>query len=701
MSHAHAKRKGMAGAKPAVSAPVAKPFPFNLLIVPLLLVTGWAIYSNTFHAPFHFDDLQHVMSNPAIRDVTNLKANWEYNRARFIPYLTLALNYRFGRLDVTGYHVFNLLLHILTSLLVYRLTVLTFQTPRMRASPLAPSARAVACFAALIFLCHPLQTQAVTYVVQRMAVLVAFFYLAALVAYIHARLSGRRIFFAVAVFCGVCALVSKENAYTLPAAVFLYEYLFIGEIRPTRRNVLIFGLILTVVAIIFGLNYGNKIFAPGNLQNVFRASAAMQPQNYFMTQWNVLRTYLRLLVLPVNQNLDYDYPIAKTVFEPETFFSGLLLGALLLAAVKYRRRRPLASFCIFWFFLTLFIESSFFPIADVIFEHRLYLAMPAFAIAAACLAFHLLKKPGWILVVAAGYVLMLGIATYRRNHVWRSEEALWLDVIEKSPKKVRGYNNLALYYNENKKYGEALKYAQMAMLMGPHYSELTREMWSQMHCNLGVAYYGAGDIGQAFSLILKSIEISEDDSLKYYRLGQVYEKKNDLRSALKTYRKGLEINPDDDRILNALGIHLARRGSPKAAVMFKKAIRSNPDSAEAYHNLGLLEKRAKDYPHAIEHISEAIRIDPSEAQYAASLGVACLESGDSRRAVQALEKAVLMRPGVPKAHYYLACAYLEAGEPSKAAQQAAILKQIKAFDLAEAVATFLKNNSPSTPITKS
>jgi Tfp pilus assembly protein PilF len=693
MSHAHAKRKGVVGGKPAPAPAAVKHFPFNLLIVPLLLILGWTVYSNTFQAPFHFDDLQHVMSNPAIRDVTNLKANWEYNRARFIPYLTLALNYRFGRLDVTGYHVFNLLLHILTSLLVYKLTVLTFQTPKMRASVLAPSARGVACFAALIFLCHPLQSQAVTYIVQRMAGLVTFFYLGALVAYIRARLSGRRVYFALAVFCGLCALVSKENAYTLPIAVLLYEHLFIGEIRPTRRNMAIFGLIAIGVTIIFVLNYGQKMFAPGNLQNVFRASAAMNPQNYFMTQWNVLRTYLRLLVLPVNQNLDYDYPVAKTIFQPETFLSGLFLAALLIAAYRMRRRHPLASFCIFWFFLTLFIESSFFPIADVIFEHRLYLAMPGFSIAVACLAFFLLKKPHWILAFALCYLMLLGVATYRRNRVWRSEEALWLDVIEKSPKKVRGYNNLALYYNENKKYEEALKYAQIAMLMGPRYAELTQEMWSQMHCNLGVAYYGAGDIGQAFSLILKSIEISKDDSLKYYRLGQVYEKKNDLRAALKTYKKGLEINPDDDRILNALGIHLARRGSPKAAALFKRAIRANPDSAEAYHNLGLLEKRDKDYPHAIDHISTAILIDPKEPQYAASLGVARLESGDALGAVTALEKAVSMMPGVPKSHYYLACAYLQAGAPSKAAQEAAILKQLRAFDLADAVMEFLKNHS--------
>ena len=162
----------------------------------LIAVAGLLIYSNTFHVPFLWDDRTSIVENPVIKSMENFFLNakgYEYNPRRFIGYLTFALNYFIGGLDVTGYHVVNLAVHILNALLVYTLILLTFRTPQMKDCSLAPFSGLLALCASLLFVVHPLQTQAVTYIVQRMTSMAVLFYLASFIFYLLARISsGRR-----------------------------------------------------------------------------------------------------------------------------------------------------------------------------------------------------------------------------------------------------------------------------------------------------------------------------------------------------------------------------------------------------------------------------------------------------------------------------------------------------------------------------
>ncbi|MCX6142214.1 MAG: hypothetical protein NTZ35_03245, partial [Ignavibacteriales bacterium] len=214
---------------------------------------GIAAYSNTFLGSFHFDDETSIVTNPAIRDLSNLRGIFYYSATRVITYLTFALNYRVGGLDVVGYHLVNVAIHLAAALMVWLLVRQILQSPAFRETDLGKVASIIPLFAALIFVLHPVQTQAVTYVAQRAASLATLFYLLSLYLYGQARTSQvadtgktRTAFLFMGAFvAGLLGVFSKETAFTLPFAILLYEVLFYREKGKTR-----WGFIVAIVVVV-------------------------------------------------------------------------------------------------------------------------------------------------------------------------------------------------------------------------------------------------------------------------------------------------------------------------------------------------------------------------------------------------------------------------------------------------------------------
>ncbi|MGZ6224600.1 MAG: tetratricopeptide repeat protein, partial [Syntrophales bacterium] len=180
------KQKDVAGRGKEESKP--RQTPWSLISVILICLMGIIAYSNSFNCSFHFDDIPTIEKNIAIRNLSNVKAWWGFCPSRPIGYLSFALNYHFHRLDVWGYHLVNLAIHIANALLVWWLVMLTMATPLMRAQPISRHKGAMALFAALLFVSHPLATKSVTYIVQRLASLATLFYLLSLALYVKGRL---------------------------------------------------------------------------------------------------------------------------------------------------------------------------------------------------------------------------------------------------------------------------------------------------------------------------------------------------------------------------------------------------------------------------------------------------------------------------------------------------------------------------------
>jgi Tfp pilus assembly protein PilF len=451
-----------------------------------ILVLGLFAYGNSLHGEFAFDDREQVRDNLVLRDLGAFLSPNGYRlyQSRFVGYATFALNYRLGGLDVFGYHLTNLIIHLLASLLVYRLVQLAFRTPLVRDSPLAHNARGVSFVAAALFATHPLGTQAVTYIVQRLTSLAALFYLLAVVLYLTWRLAEkspgprgwrRALLYAGVLLGSLLAVRTKEIAFTLPAALVLAELLFFPASGFRRwLPVVPVGAIALLIPSSWVDFRGPIADVAASADRVTRLLTPVSRLDYLKTQAVVVCEYLRLLVWPSGQNLDHDFPVYTSASEPRVLFSLLVLCSLAALAIWLTRRttpRPghpsldpafrVVAFGIGWFFVALAVESSLIPIVDVIYEHRAYLpSVGLFAAAATLLGLLFL----WVapesarratVLAGVALALVLGSVTMQRNAVWATAVTLWSDVVEKSPGKYRPHLNLGESFDAIRKYDDA------------------------------------------------------------------------------------------------------------------------------------------------------------------------------------------------------------------------------------------------------
>jgi protein O-mannosyl-transferase len=531
----------------------------------LIFAIGILAYSNSFHVPFIFDDVDSITGNFVIHDIGNFFLNgtgYSYNPRRYIGYLTFALNFMLGGLDVTGYHIVNLAIHIINALLVYELVVLTFKTPLMKGSALASRSGILAFFIAALFTVHPIQTEAVTYIVQRLASLAALFYSASLCSYIRFRLKQESaegpewrgfVLYGISLVSAVLAMKTKEIAFTLPLIVVIYEWLFFGGDDIRRRVWWALPLLATAAIIPLSmLDVGKplgEVLSDVNQVTVVQSSQSRW--EYLLTELRVIVTYIRLLFLPVGQNLDYDYPLYHSLLEPQVALSFLcLLGLFVLSLVLLRKAQRgsepsfrLISFGVFWFFVTLSVESSIIPITDVIVEHRLYLPSVGFFIATITTVFLLMRKKALKGMPAAAALLAVAVVvldgtTYARNIVWQSSISIWEDVVAKSPMNARGYNSLGTEYAKLKLYDKAKEEIQMAVKLQPDYIDA--------HNNLGVVYQALDMLNEAAVESQFVISRDPDCAKAHFNLAVIYYKIGRFDLARKELLAGLAIKPNEE-----------------------------------------------------------------------------------------------------------------------------------------------------------
>ncbi len=526
--------------------------PFHLALIALL---GLLAYSNTFDAPFIFDDHHNIVTNPLIKDLryflepskaTGFGVVDTTFKSRFIGYLTFALNYKIHGLDVRGYHIFNLAVHILNALLVYFLVLLTPLPSPLRGEGEGGGAMGggayrtnlIALFSALLFVSHPIQTEAVTYIFQRLASLCAFFYLLSLVLYVKWRLAGglqaprtprtnppsspfskggqrgilakRGFLYLASLLSAVLAMKTKENAFTLPVMIALYEFLFFGATEPpphipplvrgglpkayrrgvAKRLIYLIPFFLTMLIIPLTLIGVDKPIGEiiGGVGPTMGGSGGISRGDYLFTQFRVIVTYIRLLFLPVNQNINYVYPMFDSFLNLQVFLSFLFLlslfglGVNLLCRSRRNASLRLIAFGIFWFFITLSVESSIIPLLMVINEYRVYLPSSGIFMAATTVVFLLLKLPGGKTVRMALAVPLIAIplifsyATYARNTVWESEISLWKDAVRKSPENAIAHNNLSVAYLSAGLIDEAMEHYEITLRLTPDNGDIYYSM---------------------------------------------------------------------------------------------------------------------------------------------------------------------------------------------------------------------------------
>jgi tetratricopeptide (TPR) repeat protein len=595
----------------------------------VLLLAGWAAYSDSFNGPFILDDTVTV-------DKPSAKHLWPIRPIlagpRPVVELTLALNYTLGGPGVKGYHDFNLIIHLLAGLILFGVMHRTLTMPRLAGRFTEQNATALAFCTALLWTLHPLQTESVTYVIQRAESLMGLFYLLALYCLIRSASSSHPVAWAItAVVSCALGMGCKAVMASAPLMLLLYDRIFItGSFRETlrRRWGLYLGLAVTwlvlwrSIAEAFG---AHAVSAGFNL-------ASVTPRQYAQSQPAVVLHYLALAFWPTGLCLDYDWPVAEKLADilPGAIVIGVLLAATLVALV----RRPTWGFAGAWFFLILAPSSSFMPIKDLAFEHRMYLPLAAVAAAAVVAIFlageRLARRLGeteaeralsaelLTIVLAISAAAMLGALTWLRNAQYQSGIAIWQDTVNKARDNPRAWNNLADALINADKYDEVLRCCEEAIRLRPTFPE--------PYNNRGLWYAKQGQFKEAVDDYSMAIEMRENFPMAY----------NNRAAAC---------------------IHLGQY--EKAIQDCRRAIELDPEFAMAYYNLGEACAKTGDDAGVIAACSKAIELKWNYAEIYNDRGNAYLSEGQYAAAISDFDKALEMKQDLPetyksraKAHYY-------------------------------------------------
>ena len=652
-----------------------KSFYKRVLSVIFISCVGIVVYANTFQCSAHLDDEFYIFKNFAIRNIQDLVSIWNYYPCRFVTFFSLALNYHFDGQNVFGYHLFNLGVHLVTAILVWWLTLMTLSTPAMKASTLEKNvtgkkpfqksnrnapvlkippqepvisdhANLIALLVGLVFVSHPVQTEAVTYIWQRTASMAAMFYLASLCFYVKARLvkSPSLFYYPCSLIFAVTAMFTKEMTITLPLTIFLYEFCFLKPKQGLNYKYLIpFFFVLFIIPLTVWLL--PKSVRLQEMEGVISGFRVNSPWHYFLTQLRVMVTYVRLVFVPIHQNLDYDYPVYKNLFELPVLGGLLFITAILYGAKRLFSKYRLVSFAIFWFFLTLLPESSVTPLADVIFEHRLYLPLVGYSLFLVSAGYYLLGKRS---IKTMGLVLMMiivcnAVLTYQRNKVWIDEFTLWSDTVQKSPHKARPYNNRGNAYDKMGKITQALSDYNKALEIDPQFHEA--------YHNRGLIYYNRGDLTQALSDYNKAIEFNPKLVEAYGNRGVIYYKQGDYTKAMADYNKTIELNPNvAEAYYNRGAIYDKANDFSQAVLDYNKAIEIDPKMEKAYHNRGLDYFAQGDLSQAMSDYSKAIELNPNFAEVYDSRGLVYYKQNNPVQAIADYNKAIELNPKMAEAY---------------------------------------------------
>ena len=594
----------------------------------VIFLLGLAAYANTMHVPFVFDDLDGIVRNATLTNLANYLKPSELFSSRFVGNLSFALNHAVLGLNLPGYHLTNLAVHLSTALLVYFMVRLLLTTPRLAAdSRVGDFASYLPFCVALIFVAHPVQTQAITYVIQRFASLAAMFYVGSIVCYLKFRLvqtaqRSRWVYLAFSLLAALLAVRTKEIAFTLPFILLLVELLFFEGSVVRRLGMLVpYGLIAALIplSLILAKTGGGGLASA--VTGATSETAAIPRAYYLLTQFDVIMTYVRLLVLPVGLHIDYQTVVYTSLFQPPVFFAFVCLVALFSVACVFSWRGfkgrnalfSLFGFGIFWFFLSLSIESSFIPIRDTLFEHRMYLPSIGFILSFCCLAVAFLPGSAGNLKIPVPLVLLLALsavlatATFVRNIVWQDAFSLWEDNVEKDPLNDRGLVNLAVSYQMRGMFKEAQRQYERALEING--KNMTAMYGLALNLRFQKDYEGAQATFKRYLVLLPN---SPDILIQ---LGMTYNDQGKFAEAEKCFEKAMT-DPKNPKALYERGLARQQQGKLREAVAdYTNALKYKPDYPDAANDMAIALVQLKRTPEALEYFKKALVLDPNNAAF--------------------------------------------------------------------------------------
>jgi tetratricopeptide (TPR) repeat protein len=618
-----------------------------------------AAYHNCFGTPFVYDDQLAIVENPSIRHL------WPAWGALFsepadttvggrpVANLTLALNYALSGTEVWSYHALNVLIHILAGLALFGVVRRTLMGPVLKGR-FGRDALPLSLAIALLWTLHPLQTECVTYVVQRVESVMGLFYLLTLYCFIRSVDSPRPTrWLACSVAACLLGVATKEVAATAPFMVLLYDRTFVaGTFREAwrRRRSLYLALAATwlpLAGLVASTGWSRGGSAGFN--------AGVSPAAYWLTQFEAIVRYLGLSVWP--RTLVFDYGPFRVGSIAEVLPYALVVIALAAATLVALRRRPALGILGAWFFIIL-APSSIVPVAtQSMAEHRMYLPLAAVATAAVAGIYTVAGRRFLPMLVLLA--LLLGFLTTSRNEVYASDLSLWTDTVAKRPDNANARCDLGLAFFNAGRVPESIQQYKAALELQPAYPAV--------YNNLGNALDRSGRTPEAIGLYETAIRLEPGFAAAHYNLAKAFWRTGRNPEAIGQFEEALRIEPNHADAHIDLGEALIRAGRlPEAIEQFEAALRIRPDYARADFYLGNALVESGKFPEAVASYEAALRIQPDMAEASNNLGIVLCRTGRVQDGIGQIETAIREQPNFAMAHFSRGMAMLQLGRKDEA-----------------------------------
>lgn len=596
----------------------------------LIGILAVLVYGNTLQSEWHMDDHHNILNNPGVRikslwpsDLTTAlfgrmdKLQYKEDKLRRpLAKMTFAMNWYFGGYDVLGFHLVNIAIHFTTAFILFLTIGQILRTPNAR-DQYQEGRFYIALLGSVIWLLHPIQTQAVTYIVQRMAAMAAMFYVLGLYCYVKGRLTTltarSAFYYGGCLLSYLAALGCKENAAVLPLTLVLAEIIFFQDMtdRRTRRKwfwwlagIGIGTAILCLAVMIISRGDPVELIFRGYDKHTFTLAERL------LTEPRVILLYLSQLFYPVPNrlSLEHDIEISTSLFTPWTTFPSIVLVMLLIGmGIRGIPKRPLLAFAILFYFLNHLVESTILPLA-LVFEHRNYLPSLFLFVPVACGLLWVTKyyrdRNRFLFLMVVGFqvclLIGLGYGTYNRNSVWATSRSLWEDAVRKAPRLNRPLHNLAF----------------------THYERL-------------------GQRNTALMLYRKSLDLKFHNkygkSMTMDNMAGIHYLEGRYKKAAHIWRQALELAPEIDRLRLRLAMALIKIGHLKPArAQLEQLVRKDPENYNNLWYLGMTLMLQDQHAEAADIFRKCLKVSPTTIDPIFTLAYILMEKGAYKNAQRVL-----------------------------------------------------------------
>lgn len=640
----------------------------NKHILPILFIASLAIiiYVGTLKNGFTYDDDGIIINNTFIKSLDNLPqlAQMAYfarsGELTYRPVTTLSyfLDYAVFGLKAWGYHLTSVLIHAANGVLLYTFLVLLFRTT----SCLLP------LFISILFITHPVLSEAVNAISFREDLLAFFFYIATLTLYLHLRkMVIRQLLSAYTLYFASCllyfmALLSKEMALSFLLMIYCYEWVYLDRKRGVisiHLNKLFLGYAAVTLIYVY-----LRFFYFHNPVSGFASWSLIE--RILTMPWLII-SCLKLILFPISLSADYDINPITSTFSHQLIFPLIAVVSLIAIAVRAKETDKELSFGILFFIIALVPIYNIIPLRNPFAERYLYLPVAGITIAIGSLIHHIFKIEVTLKIWKIIFILIILLSIYslaaiKRNTDWKDGYSLWSDTIKKMPNSGRSHHNLGNAYLHQGKPDKAIEEYKIALRLRPDLVAVRN--------SLGYAYYLQGRFDEAISEYMTVLRFEPDNVDAHNNLGNLYDLQVRQEEAAIEYMTALKLNPYDAAVHNNLGLIFYKQGQLKEAENeYMTALKLNPDFSDAHNNLGnLYDTKGRTYE-AINEYLMAIRLNPDHSAAHYNLGLVFYEEGRMDEAAREFVTVLKLSPNNAETHYSLGNAYRMKGLTDEAKRE--------------------------------